>query len=387
MDSLDSYPRFKMVHYFLLGTMPTRRIWSRRRVICRDEAVKERNRVMPDTNSSQFPKGTAVGDRDDIFTGSTVLLIPRCLHCWWKQKEWLGIVCKCMTLYVYSYVLVVDVSQSLLPFVIAADNDILHLLRAYTDFPYLKVQSFLYESLHKDFLHCSSPKTSQNASYPRWNLKLHIHYDWNFFVAFLNQQNISLILCSRHQNMAPLSAMESSPRGACDLPESIPSLDKKKIPYFSPLARSGRKSLTASKTGTRSQRSVSFSSSTEEVLVAQLNGLSEEDFVSTWLTGDDYKQIKQTYKATARLMMRGGVFPEDDEHLCSRGLESKTKNNAHWRYHQTDRVRKSLLKAQDFQRKESLNDPLYLAELYAEYSRPGCLFAGVQGILDQEAAR
>ena len=181
--------------------------------------------------------------------------------------------------------------------------------------------------------------------------------------------------------------MESSPRGPCDLPESSPLLDKKKIPCFSPLARSGKKSSSAPKTGTRSRRSVSFSSSIEEVLVTHLNGISEEDFVSTWMTGDDYKQIKQTYKATARMMMRGEVFPEDDEHMCSRGLESKTKNNPHWRHHQTDRVRKSVLKAQDFQRKESLNDPLYLAELYAAYSQPGCLFAGAQGIIDQEAVR
>lgn len=181
--------------------------------------------------------------------------------------------------------------------------------------------------------------------------------------------------------------MESSPRVACDLSVSCPLLDKKKIPCFSPLARSGRKSSRVPKTGTRSQRSVSFSSSIEIVLVVHLNGLSEEDYVPTWWTEDDYKEIKLTYKATARMMMRGKVFPEDDEHMCSRGLESKTKNNARRRHRQKDSARKSLLKAQDFQRRESLNDPLYLAELYAEYSRPGCLLAGAQGIVDQEAVR
>jgi hypothetical protein len=191
--------------------------------------------------------------------------------------------------------------------------------------------------------------------------------------------------------MAPLSAIESSPRSSCDLPASSPLLDKKKLPSFSPLALSGRKSLSAPKTTAsstnRSQRSVSFSSNIEVVTAPHVNGLSDEDFAATWWTEDDYKQIKQTYKATARMMMRGEVFPEDDEHMCSRGLESKTKSGGNRRHHRKDRVSISLLKAQDFQRREGLHDPLYLAELYAAYSRPGCLLAEAQGILDQEAVR
>jgi hypothetical protein len=182
--------------------------------------------------------------------------------------------------------------------------------------------------------------------------------------------------------MAPLSA-----RSSCDLSLSSPLIDNKKIPRFSPLAGSGRKSSSVSKTVTRSQRSVSFSSNIEVMPVAHFNGLSEEDYIATWITDDDYKQIKQAYKATARMMMRGNIFLEDDENICSRGLESKAKNCAHRPHHQKNRVGKSLMKAQDFQRRESLNDPLYLAELYAEYSRPGCLLAQAQGILDQKAAR
>jgi hypothetical protein len=182
--------------------------------------------------------------------------------------------------------------------------------------------------------------------------------------------------------MAPLSATESyPPRPPCDLsPESSPLLDKKKISSFSPLARSGRKSLSV-------LRSVSFSSNIAVVPVAHLNCLSEEDFAATWCTEDEYKTIKRIYKATARMIMRGEVVPEDDEHICSRGLESKTRNDPRRRHHQKDRVRKSLLKAQDFQQRERLNDPLYLAELYAEYSRPDCMLAVAQGILDQEAVR
>jgi hypothetical protein len=189
--------------------------------------------------------------------------------------------------------------------------------------------------------------------------------------------------------MAPLSAIESSARSTCDIPVSSPLLDKKKIPCFSPLARSGRKSLRIGvpKTGTRSPRSMSFSSKIEVVPVPHANDLSEEEFAATWLNEDDYKQIKQTYKATARMMMRGEVFPEDDEHMCSRGLESKTKSAGHPRHHQKNRVSMSLLKAQDFQRREGLYDPLYLAELYAEYSRSDCLLAEARGILDEEAVR
>ena len=131
------------------------------------------------------------------------------------------------------------------------------------------------------------------------------------------------------------------------------------------------------------RKRVSFAPKVEVHLVPHMQELSEEDRKATWWTSNDYELIKRMYRATVKLMMNGQVFANDDKDFCSRGLESKTRSGSLRRFRHKEHVRKAFLKAQLFQHQEGFSDPLYLAEIYAEYTRSSGDEAYCQGLADQ----
>jgi hypothetical protein len=133
----------------------------------------------------------------------------------------------------------------------------------------------------------------------------------------------------------------------------------------------------------RQQRRVSFSKSKEVLDVTHINDLSAEDVTSVWWTTSDYNQIKRMYKITVQRMMHGVTFAKDDPNFCERGLEFRTKAGSQRRHRQKERVRKALATAQDFQYREGFRDPLYIAEMCAEYSRGCCNEARARGLSDR----
>ena len=152
-----------------------------------------------------------------------------------------------------------------------------------------------------------------------------------------------------------------------------------------PLAPKAEKILRVT-FATHPRKRVSFAPRAQVHEVPHLKDLSDEEFISIWWTKNDYALIKTMYKSTVKMMMKGQVFEKDDKDLCARGLESKTRKGAQQRHQQKVRACKAVLRAQDFQRREGISDPLYLAELYSEYSRCCYISAHAQALADQEDA-
>jgi hypothetical protein len=140
-------------------------------------------------------------------------------------------------------------------------------------------------------------------------------------------------------------------------------------------------------------REVAFSSTVKVQLIPHFADYSKEEAASLWLTANDWDEIIKDCKETMRWMMMTMItmtqtanIQRDDEAHCSRGLEIKSKNGSNQRHVKRDRARKALLKAQEFQQREGICDPLYLAELYASRTAACQDEAFQQGLADQHDA-
>jgi hypothetical protein len=138
-------------------------------------------------------------------------------------------------------------------------------------------------------------------------------------------------------------------------------------------------------------REVAFSSTVKVQLIPHFADYSKDEVASLWLTANDWDEIIKDCKETMRRMMMMKMMtitptanlPRDDQAHCSRGLEIKSKNGPNQRHVKRDRARKALLKAQEFQQREGICDPLYLAELYASCTAACQDEAFQQGLADQ----
>jgi hypothetical protein len=70
------------------------------------------------------------------------------------------------------------------------------------------------------------------------------------------------------------------------------------------------------------KRSVTFSNDIRVHQIRHLKDFSEVHIRATWFAPEEYKRIKNSLKATIRLMMEGELISDDDEGVCYRGLVS-----------------------------------------------------------------
>jgi len=146
-----------------------------------------------------------------------------------------------------------------------------------------------------------------------------------------------------------------------------------------------------------------------------LDDLSEEEFVSMWVSAEEFMEAKKEYVAVVRKMMNTVEgFPETEDfcprglgtferwHLLSHGflrsvlflivfafvsamiLEFKTKDGARRRKKSKQRACFTVLEEQDIQRDEGVFDPEFLSEVYKEMSGQSSLEALNRGLKDQK---
>ena len=80
------------------------------------------------------------------------------------------------------------------------------------------------------------------------------------------------------------------------------------------------------------------------------------------MTAQDFEAIKASCKATIKLMMSSQQVIEDEE-LCSRGLEGKTREGAKLRIKNRYKVKHAVLREQEAQRQAGVYNDLFLAEV------------------------
>jgi hypothetical protein len=135
------------------------------------------------------------------------------------------------------------------------------------------------------------------------------------------------------------------------------------------------------------KRRVTFSETIEVNEVQHSRDASDDETVATWWTPNDYMLIRKMFKITIQMIIRGETFADDDKDFCTRGLEFLTKSASQRHCRNKQRVVKAVLKAQGYQRYEGFNDPEYIAELCAEYTRSSTKGARLMAIVDEQSAR
>ena len=98
--------------------------------------------------------------------------------------------------------------------------------------------------------------------------------------------------------------------------------------------------------------------------------LSDEEVASLWWTAREYKAIVKSYKKTVvHMNQRVGFNPAKESIKAYWGLECKLHDASAKRRLRKEAVVRSVLLSQDFQRREGINDPIYIGEISSECSR------------------
>ena len=117
-----------------------------------------------------------------------------------------------------------------------------------------------------------------------------------------------------------------------------------------------------------SKKQVSFATCVDTMEIPHYVDLTAAEIEAAWWSPNDYAMIKKTARTSTQLLMQGHKFEDDSNDFCKRGLESRTSAGAEKRSRTKQRLIKAVLRAQYFQRLESLNDPAYIAEVCAQHT-------------------
>ena len=139
-------------------------------------------------------------------------------------------------------------------------------------------------------------------------------------------------------------------------------------------------------TAAKKRRNVAFSDNLVQVETFQSWTIAEKSRV--WWTQRELREFMIDCKKTLRIIAQGrqNKCCVDDPDFCPRGLEIRTKSGSARRLHIKEQARTAIMRAQSFQRREGFDDPMYLAELYARYSRSCIQTARTRGIADERSA-
>ena len=131
------------------------------------------------------------------------------------------------------------------------------------------------------------------------------------------------------------------------------------------------------------KRSVAFALSDRVYAIPHINDLDEDEIHNAWWGRDDYACFKGSCRATVHRMNELGVFFEENDDNCIRGLE-------HFEIarHQTRKMRRAaaaklVLQEQELQHYEGCNDPEFISEMYAEISVQCQREAHLRGLQDE----
>jgi len=100
--------------------------------------------------------------------------------------------------------------------------------------------------------------------------------------------------------------------------------------------------------------------------------LSDRHKARVWYTRDEFTAIRQDCFDTLDIMSDNEDFLDEENQLCSRGLEYKTRRAYKVRQRSKLEIRKVVLEEQQFQQETGMSDPDWIARLSRDHSR-GCV--------------
>eukprot|EP00980_Cylindrotheca_fusiformis_P004510 scaffold961_cov122-Cylindrotheca_fusiformis.AAC.18 len=114
------------------------------------------------------------------------------------------------------------------------------------------------------------------------------------------------------------------------------------------------------------------------------NYIPDSDCAHSWWTADEYKQMSLNNRATLEKMTSSNLHAPEETDFCLLGLEGCGKVENEKRRKQRQHATKAVLSAQDLQRKQGLNDPVYIAELSKTCTKNSRRRAFLQAFQDKE---
>jgi hypothetical protein len=126
----------------------------------------------------------------------------------------------------------------------------------------------------------------------------------------------------------------------------------------------------STKTQNESAKQVSFAS--EDMLEQEIPPtgsrmeLTEEDVATLWYTKDEYRLSKKSQLFIVKMMERGLSSLEDDDELCPRGLEERTRKGARSKQQNIDASRDAVMWEQEHQWEGGRHNSWALSRVYSE---------------------
>jgi hypothetical protein len=132
--------------------------------------------------------------------------------------------------------------------------------------------------------------------------------------------------------------------------------------------------------GTRRVRFATKNRQLDIVIIPAELELAEEEMTSLWYTDDEYRLFKRSQQFIVKMMGKNMNSLEDDDELCPRGLEAKTKMGYKQRKEAIEKGWDAVLIEQD----KKCPDPLRIAILYGTATAPCSVEALLRGKRDEK---
>jgi len=136
------------------------------------------------------------------------------------------------------------------------------------------------------------------------------------------------------------------------------------------------------KNGTRRVRFAMKNRRLDNVIIPAELELTEEDITSLWYTNDEYQLFKRSQQFIVKMMEKNIKSLEDDDELCPRGLEAKTKMGYKRRKEAIEEGWDAVLVEQD----KKCTNPLRIANVYGKATAPCSIEAFLRGKRDEKYA-
>ena len=122
------------------------------------------------------------------------------------------------------------------------------------------------------------------------------------------------------------------------------------------------------------RRSVTFACSNELIQEFPFDGIQAVDKESLWYTGNEYKLIKSSFFFTVKMMESKHVLLDDNE-MCTRGLESRTRAGTQRKRQHVQTSVDVVLYEQERQWEKNCYSPTRLAKVYRDISAQSSMSA------------
>lgn len=113
-----------------------------------------------------------------------------------------------------------------------------------------------------------------------------------------------------------------------------------------------------------------------------VNDYTDEELFSCWYIAKDFEQMKKEEKPALRLLKKG-LYPGDNNELCSRGLEYRYKQGAEQRRNNKAMGWMSVLEEQMMQANEGVRDDEALSRVYIAVNQHTRSTAYTTGLMDE----